>query len=266
MKSIYHYTSSKSLNGIICKEGVVFFATRFDGFEDKLEYVWARDFISPYLKSMAQEEGKKYESDFTQYPFIISFCKNENDAFMLEHYGKKDHSNENSDENSDESYGVELILDSDEIKKYGSSQVRWLDIFQEVEYSDNNEKSLKAAIKRAYGSYQYPSDDPVADYNEIACLIKQKEKFAKEKEVRYLRVYHDVLCLQPDGTEESKDETPEILFRKKSIPYIKIVFPKSVLQGIIIRCHLDFNSEEEKIKLLLKDREYPNDVKSDQSL
>ena len=216
---IYHYTSVYALTGILRKEGVVLFATRYNHLNDPWEYRWALDYIMPNLKKIAEQNEAKYDEVFHAYPYTISLCEFDDYLNMWRLYSK-------------DGLGYSIGLDSAKMSGYGKEPGKWPDVLQSITYANKRDLEQKIISTKAVYDKDYASGDIVADLHEICALIKSDD-YEIENEFRYLRILHD--CFEADSKDNISEgeEHDAVKFRcreNEQIPYIEICFPKRCIK------------------------------------
>ena len=103
--SYYHYTSLEALNGILqndkaSKKRLCFWATRYDCFEDKEEYLLGIDCLGKCLSDLEEhynlQEDRRIAANFKReliagkknlpFPYVVSITSRNDNLYMWENY------------------------------------------------------------------------------------------------------------------------------------------------------------------------------------
>lgn len=250
-KLICHYTSMEALKGILQKNELCFWGTRYDSMNDPTEYVYAKEFLIPeFCKCF----GVKEMDDTEVYPYIVSFCKEKDDFIMWRMY-KAD---------------VCLILNYDIIDKW----VEELNIkdatntyyFGDCKYPQKEElwdeyKKLKEWNK----SRGDESKDEITAF-ELVTFIK-RNCFKNENEVRLFTCdyllpdfqYNEAEPAKPiiENKERAKDINIRSVRNKDFILYKEFHLPKDALKGLILNCNgVQFDRISQHIRAWLYQQDY----------
>ncbi len=74
--TLYHYTTLEAAMGILSKENLCFWGTRYDSMNDPRDYLYAKNIIIPALKESIRDlpNLKEENTENTElYPYIVSF-------------------------------------------------------------------------------------------------------------------------------------------------------------------------------------------------
>ena len=241
---ICHYTSLSGLNGIICKEGIKFFATRFSHLNDSLEYNWAKERLQPEITQELCDEFKLiYDKDMDAYPYVLCFSKDVDSLPLWQIY-------------ADNGVGFCLVFDRERIRLNGIHTNP--DVVMDVAYTDvdNLSNTFRKVAQRYMTEYGGNNSHDLLD---VCALIKRRD-FTYENEVRYLLSKHGIQHYNGKNLTENEDYD-DVKFRGSRyglIPYLEIMFPKDCLKKIIVGYAYDFNRQRESLELLLNQLGYDN--------
>jgi len=236
---LYHYTSMQALLGILKENHICFWGTRFDSMNDPTDYIYARDIVIPqFLHSIKKTTYEIQEID-DAYPYIVSFCKNDDDFNMWRMYKSE----------------VSLELDWNIVEKY----------FEKV-ISDTKEKSIywgeckyPATLKEVHQCFinlfnnsEQTENNIIDTVQECAVLIKRKE-FANENEFRIYcldyklcRSYYNAGNYIINDCEIANNIKVKCVKNGDIILYKEFHLPKDALKGIIL--NIGDNATYEKTK------------------
>lgn len=234
---IYHYTNMEALKGILQKDKLCFWGTRYDSMNDPTEYIYAKNILTPmFRKHFSLEEDDEVDA----YPYIVSFCK-EGDDFMMWRMYKAE---------------VALVLDSNRIQEWIEAihiqemrdykEIRDFYYFGECKYPQNETEVFEAfdEIKRWNEKDGDMSKDELTAF-ELTTFIK-RQQFKNENEVRLFTCDYSL----PSGCYNEEDPAnPLINYEERSknigiksvrekdfILYKEFHLPKDALMGLILNC------------------------------
>ena len=238
-----HYTTIQALLGILKKEHLCFWGTRYDSMNDPTDYIYSRDIIIPeLLKSLKGTRFENHEPD-DAYPYIVSFCKKNDDFNMWRMYRSEVSLELNRKI-------VEEFLDS-EILMTGNKTIYWGD----CEYPASNEE-LHQRFTILLNKAEQTENNIIDTAHECAVLIKRKE-FANENEFRIYSLDYN-LCRSYCNDDNIIIEDCEVAnnIKVKGIKNCDIILykefhlPKKALTRIIL--NIGDNAMYEKTKSHLK--------------
>lgn len=239
---IYHYTSMDALRGILRENELCFWGTRYDSMNDPTEHIYAKNILLPILSNYFNKEEIK-ETEI--YPYVVSFCKKEDDFIMWRMYKAE----------------VALILDYNIINKWVEENLNWEDkeksfYFGDCKYPQTEEEVIQYYIELCEWNRKRgdKSTDEITAL-ELTTFIKRKE-FQNENEVRLFTCdyklsstnYNEQDPANPiiENEERARDIYIKNVRNKDFILYKEFHIPKKALKGIIINC--EKGSQFEKIK------------------
>lgn len=88
MENLYHYTCFDALIGVLKKEHLCFWGSRYDSMNDPTEVSYARDIVLPALIDSLRGTDREWETKEVEdvYAYIVSFSKKEDDFNMWRLY------------------------------------------------------------------------------------------------------------------------------------------------------------------------------------
>lgn len=262
--NLYHYTSLEAATKIISKGCLEFHGSRYDCMNDPTDYVFARDEIIPKLKVSLQES--KAQNAIVPFPYILSFCKSDDNFLMWRLYNAE----------------VSLVLNSEllpfnEWNNWNNKQISDIVSYGDVKYS--NDKSIGKDSIGLFNSAKNRTDNEIDDfYLNVIPFIKH-EAYSMENEYRLVKV--DYLSLTAKYKEDAKDKcemqrhelTHDIKIRDIKNGdirfYKKFKLPKESLVGIIIHTFDKemFESIKKHLQLWLANNDYDlNNIKITQTI
>jgi hypothetical protein len=215
---------------------------------DPTDFIYARDVIIPLL----QENGIEAENDL--FPYIVSFCKKEDDFLMWRLY----HSN------------VALVVESGVFPQISDKEedIAKIIVHGDVHYAD--EEEIFDVCKELADKIDFVNDPQANFYFNSIPFIKNTS-YKEENEYRmvrydYKRMYFYKDPNNEDGFKTTEKEIPNGVFvrdvKDNDIRlYSKFNLPKEALKGIIFNTHDDalFEKQEEHMKILLESYGYDSD-------
>jgi len=238
---LYHYTNLDALIGILRKEHICFWGTRYDSMNDPTDYSYARDFIIPKLREFLDKTPQKPYEYIPSYPYIVSFSKEKDDFNMWRMY------------NAD----IALEFESDTIDKYLREYNRkenniQFQLFGECKYVDDN--NIEDKFVELFNKAEQ-CDDIFLTAQEQVSLLKRKE-FENENEFR-LYTFDRYSSRFIGKTGEFIDCEIPVNIKVKCVRNRDIVFykefhlPKEALTGIIINSNDNAHFKSLKTHILL---------------
>lgn len=258
-KELYHYTSLDALTGILQRDNLCFWATRYDNLNDPAEQILAEQVILPKLQTSLK--GTKYESKIRDgesnraYPYIVSFSKKKDHLDMWRLYNAE----------------VALVVDLDTLERIENGVLKY--IVREVKYVSNEDEINEDEIHRAAEQILASSDQTngVVDtfYTFVFPFIKH-EQYSIEEEVRLVSSDYDgfTFTAKEHGEANITDiEIPEGVKcrgvrNKMLLLYKEFKIPKQKLKKLVIRSYDEehFQKLKKQIQLLLISNGYPEDI------
>lgn len=248
---LYHYTSTGALKGIIRKDHICLWATRYNHLNDPNENLWAKSIIKPYLIKNCEISEEEFNNTYNVFPYILSFCKEMDDMTMWRLY-------------CNDGRGIMLCFDYDSIfnesEKHKKAKMDddW-DMLLPVVYTKRDEANIKDAFMKAkenHDKWYETVNDPSENNMEIFAFVKN-DGYKVEQEIRYVRKKTSLIYFSPlgknDCNEESKEDSLGVKIRNRGdelIPFIELSFPIASLKRVVIGYNLDFHNTEETIKIL----------------
>jgi len=244
---------------IIGKENLCFHGSRYDCMNDPTDFIFARDTIIPCLKERYGE--KDLEDAINPYPYIVSFCKSEDDPLMWRLYKAE----------------VALVLDAETFPftqwdNWNNVKVNDIYLHGDVHYAAHSEDVLIEAEKLNAKGIQ-KSDNVIDDYLMNAIVFIKHKSYQVENEYRLAKYDYDSFIMSYDENTENKcSEYDGEIFDDVNIRdakngdirlYKEFCLPKDSLIGIIIHTYDQHKFESIKTHLALflqKKRINPNKV------
>lgn len=255
---IYHYTSMEALKGILQKDELCFWGTRYDSMNDPTEHIYAKDHLIP---EFCKHFDKKEIEETKIYPYVVSFSKEKDDFNMWRMYKAE----------------VALILDYNIINEWVENHLNWQDheksyYFGECKYPETNKELLGEFewLKEWNKKRGDLSEDEVTAI-ELTTFIKRKE-FKHENEVRLFTCdynlptanYNEQNPAEPimQNEERPRDIKIKTVRNKDFILYKEFHLPKDALKGIILNCETgcQFDKIKQHIKAWLYQLKYDIDA------
>lgn len=252
---VYHYTSLEALNGIIGKDKVTFWATKYNHLNDPFEKKWTQNYI---LSIIENESGSKDSSDtinklVDRYPYIICFCDMPDYRNMWRLYCK-------------DGLGICIGVNADLLHQVAEKNLHTetktkQDFFENIIYcSRNNVKQTIHDLDQS-GTFNLNKNDKLDNLYIMSAFVKSDD-FVIEHEVRYARLRENsqVIVSPNDSTggiiSKALEDTREVKYRMRGanelVPYLEIDFPSHVIERIIVGYgYSDFNNTRLCIKQIL---------------
>lgn len=257
MENLYHYTCFDALIGILKKEYLCFWGSRYDSMNDPTEVMYAKDIVLPVLINSLKGTDREWETHDVEdvYAYIVSFSKKQDDFNMWRLYNAE----------------VALVIDREALseakisvdKKDNKELPAQIISVKDVEYA-KDEDVPQIAVKMFNDSIDI-HESSVETFNcEIFPFIKN-EAYKIEEEVR-------MVCLDYTGATASY-KNGEILMVDTEMPrnvrcrgsrngsillYKEFCVKKEALQKIVIRTHDEsyFEKVKQQIRVLLVSNGY----------
>ncbi len=240
---IYHYTSIEGLLGVVQKERINLWATRYNFLNDPLEYVFAKQNVEPLLSKLSIKENKRFDPEMHMYPYIVSFCEVDDNLNMWRLYGNN-------------GYGFVLGFERSTLEEMALQEANTLQI---VSYTNTaNIENIIIATRDTY--YKTKESDNIIDYYDICSLIK-REDYEHEHEIRYLISNYDSFDFKQGKLTRDSEDYSKIKHRCSNrgiIPYIELELPKNTLKSITLGYKLDFDTQKDSVEKYLQSNGYEN--------
>jgi hypothetical protein len=248
--NLYHYTNLDSAIKIIGANGLCFHGSRYDSMNDPTDFIYARDVIIPLL----QEKGIEAENGL--FPYIVSFCKNEDDFLMWRLYNSN----------------VALVVESETFPKIldKEEEISETIVHGDVHYAVKDEIVDVCERLVANPKIEFINDPQANFYFNCIPFIKNTS-YKEENEYRmvrydYIQMHFSKDPNEKDGIKITEKEIPNGVFvrdvKDNDIRlYSNFNLPKEALKGIIFNTHDDalFEKQEEHMKVLLESYGYDSD-------
>jgi hypothetical protein len=255
-KALYHYTNADALMGILKKDNIYMWATRYCKLNDSLEFTWGQKHILPKIK-------QPFDKEHRCYPYIISFCKHSDNLTMWRLYGN-------------DGLGFQLVFDynmvsneahrnclkQNEIKigdKMPTEKKPTPGYFMHCVYAteDNMRNKVDEIYKIFSECHESDANNDILDM----CTFIKRIDYEVEGEIRYVRPNYDCLHCTKDLCEtddwvENKDNVKYRLRGKELVPYQEILFDKEALKEIVVGYRHNFEYAEKYLKHLFTENEY----------
>lgn len=261
MGNLYHYTCFDALIGILKKDYLCFWGTRYDSMNDPTEVNYAKEIVLPALIDSLKKTDREWETKEVEdvYAYIVSFSQKEDDFNMWRLYNAE----------------VALVIDPDALSeakigtdggKYNELQSQIVSV-KEVKYA-NDENVPQVAVELFNDS-----DDRHETMVETFCCevfpFIKNEAYNIEGEVR-------MVCLDYTGATASYNNG-EPLIVDTEIPrnvkcrgnrngsillYKEFWVKKEALQKIVVRTHDEdyFEKVKKQLRVLLVSNGYKADL------
>jgi hypothetical protein len=271
---VYHYTSDlQALTGIIQKDNICLWATRYDKLNDPLEFCWAEKHVIPLIPHLSEKWKISYDQEHRVYPYVISLCKSFDNLTLWRLYGNN-------------GLGFQLGLDDGVIKenvikdcitesdceigtKIPPNKKLTPDYFMDCFYA--NELNINKKLQECWDRFeQQHNSNTNNDIIDMSAFIKT-EDYEVENEIRYIRPNYDSLSVTPETykTAEWKENSSNLKYRtrgKDFVPYQDVAFPKEALKEIVIGYEYKFDDAKQYLEVLLKQNNYNlSEIKMKQS-
>lgn len=167
----------QALLGILKKEHLCFWGTRYDSMNDPEDYIYAHSIVIPeLLKSMKDTPFECHEL-VCAYPYIVSFCKNEDDFNMWRMY--------KSEVSLEINWDIVNEFLEKEISSTGEKNIYWGD----CKYPESH--AIPTCFTRLFNKAEQTINNILDTVQECVALIKRKE-FANENEFRIFSFDYDL--------------------------------------------------------------------------
>lgn len=253
---LYHYTKLESLKGIIGKDYLCFWATRYDMLNDPTELKFAEEKLIPMLKSkIALEKGiqtEEVESD-DAFPYILSFSKARDKFLMWQLYKAE----------------ASLVVDYDKLKEceivdidgkmYSAFHVR------DVKYTNN--ESMVFDYKEMKLECDEFDDELDTAYEQILPFMKHID-YKEEEEVRMVSSDYQTFQVSYDNSSEDNCKFTECeicenvkvkeIRNGDFVLYKEFHIPKEALCGIILHTYDEalFKKQKKHLEVILVSNGY----------
>lgn len=246
-ETLYHYTSLEALKGIIQKNGLKFWATRYDSMNDPSDYTFAAEVIVPKILSFLKEHEDEFteeEVDYCEmYPYTVSFSESRDDESMWEHYG------------------AEICLGIDPNCFYPSYRVdETIPFFFDKCKYINEEDITDFEIEKWLNEYPHENIPFRLQY---ASVFIKRDAFRREKEWRVFLSDHKTGFVSEEGVwhniEKPKDIEVSFVRDKDIILHKDYNLTSEALKEIIINDNdpSHYHKVKKHIQLLLDQNGFP---------
>lgn len=235
MSTLYHYTKLDTLSGILRKDGLCFWGSRYDSMNDPTDVTYAKNRLLPQLIDLAKKHNGVYNYE-DAYPYIVSFSKKQDDLNMWRFYSAEVAIIVDEEKLHD----ARIVTDEKDDKKSKNPSLVTL---KEVRYA--SEKGISKAAVKLYDEAPKNENYSITDiFNlEVFPFIKNKA-YKMEGEVRLVSCDFD--GIQVEHNEESGHkrfigtEIPQNVKCKGArngllLLYKEFLVPKEALCGIVVR-------------------------------
>ena len=244
---LYHYTLLDALPGILQKNRICLWATRYDCLNDPNEQIWASNVIKPFLVQESKLNEQEFDELYSKFTYVLSFCKIHDYSNMWRRY-------------CNDGRGVSLGIDCDiifqesEKHKKAKETDEW-DMFMSVTYSSRDEIKVKfEEAQKVHDEWYENISDSIDNKCEVFPFIKN-DIFNIEEEYRYVRIKDNIMYGSPSKGVFFEEDRSNVKYRKRDnriIPYCEISFPIAALKTITIGYGLEFDSCKKSILNLLE--------------
>lgn len=261
MGILYHYTCFNALIGVLKKEHLCFWGSRYDSMNDPTEVIYARDIVLPALIDSLKGTDREWETKEVEdvYAYIVSFSKKEDDFNMWRLY--------NAEValviNKNALFNAKIGTD-DENNNVLPSQIVTV---KEISYADDKDVA-QVAVKLFNDSNDRHETNVETFCCEVFPFIKN-EAYNIEEEVR-------MVCLDYTGATASYNNGAP-LFVDTEMPrnvkcrgsrngsillYKEFWVKKEALQKIVVRTHdeIYFEKVKKQLRALLVSNGYKADL------
>lgn len=265
---VYHYTSLDALDGIIGKDNITFWATRYGYLNDIFEKVWSQDYIQSIIKK--DLEGTDHSFDIIndlidRHPYIISFCDIPDYRNMWRLY-------------CNDGLGICICLDSCVLNKIAYEN-RFTDPGIKQDYFEHvfycSRKDVPNAINFWQNSeiFNINRNDPDDNIYAMSAFVKCDD-YDIENEVRYVRIRDNSPVTVGIDKNSSKiistptEDKKDVKYRMRNnekVPYLEIVFPSEAIKKIIVGYRYDFENAKQCIKQVLSKNSVLVDIEIEKS-
>lgn len=267
---VYHYTSLESLNGIVNKDKVTFWATKYQHMNDSFEKIWAQNYVLSIIER--ESNGDKDSSDtinklVDRYPYIISFCDIPDYRNMWRLY-------------CNDGLGVCIGLNSDILQQVASENLlsetkTKQDFFEHINYCARNNVKRTIDYLDQRGTFNLNKNDKLDNLYIMSAFVKCDD-FDIEHEVRYARLRENSQVLvspnnSTGGTiSKAIEDTTGVKYRMRGnelVHYLEIDFPSNVIEKIIVGYgYSDFKNTRQCVKQILSKNPFLANVKIEESI
>ena len=260
MAQLYHYTTLEALLGIIQKNQLCFWGSRYDTMNDPTDFIYARDHCSKFFHSRLKSEETNYNIENLKkiIPYIVSFSKKKDDFNMWRLYHAE----------------VAIVLNGKVIEEKCQNKTTRI---KEVRYAtlEEGEKAISkqkplivvcdilTTEMEKQGKKLCGYDLVEFGYLEAYPFVKD-EAYEIEEEVRLVHLDN------PKHTVKSEEESNikcRGIRNGMLLLYKEFILPKEALKKIIIRTHdiEYFQKIKEQLRIVLLDRGFNSKVSIEQT-
>ncbi len=244
---LYHYTVLEALPGILQKDHICLWATRYDCLNDPNEQIWASYVIKPFLMHNAYLNNQEFDELYDKKSYVLSFCGISDYFNMWRLYC-------NEGKGISLGFDVDLLFLESEKHKKAKEADEW-DMLLPVSYSSKHEIEDKfEQTKKVHDHWYENISDPIDNCCEVFPFIKNII-YDIEDEHRYVRIKENVMYGDPSKGpyfEEDKSNVKYRIRNNRIIPYCELTFPIAALKAITIGYGLDFDETRKIISDFLK--------------
>lgn len=217
---------------------------------DKKEFTFAHDYVSKVAKKFAIENEIEMDDDFHCWPYVISFCEEDN-LLMWRLYG-------------DNGHGIQLHFDPSKIEgNCTDSEGKLVGTFMKIFYA--NEENLIEKFRDCYNEYVTNFGSIKRDYESLkeASTFVKRDLFEYEKEYRYaIKAYHGFTMSGPNDIKDHEEIPLDGLrfFTRgdELVSFVDVPFCKEALVGIKVGYSLPYEKTKKELELMLLSRGYHN--------
>lgn len=221
--TVYHYTKLTNLTSIITKDGIIFHAGRYDTMNDPQDSIYGISIPEKMLKEWVTAVMEPNIYDIS--PYIVSFCKDNDKAFMWRLYDAE----------------VTLHIDSEIVRKHSLKRSKRI-MMDDVAYLQEDEiadKVIKMFSDSKQGKTVREKDfNAKAKASFIKCVDFREEN---EWRIAWFDCY-DSIDNDADRNDLKGDKIASSI-KSKGIKYgcfsfyRELKFPKECLKGITLRIY-----------------------------
>lgn len=235
---VYHYTTMEALEGIVSKDNITFWATRYGYLNDIYEKVWSQKHIKSIIDKdlRGTDHSPEIINDLIdRHPYIISFCDIPDYRNMWRLY-------------CNNGLGVCIGLNTKMLSQIAernrlTETALKQDYFEQVIYCTREKVPESISFWKNTGLFNLNQNEPIDNLYAMSAFIKCDE-FNMENEVRYSRMCENkCVKITPSSnkkgfTHESEENFDNVKYRirnqKEVVPYIEIDFPSQIIEKIIV--------------------------------
>lgn len=261
MKNLYHYTCFDALIGILKKEHLCFWGSRYDSMNDPTEVKYTKEIVLPTLINSLKGTDKEWETKEIEdvYAYIVSFSQKEDDFNMWRLYNAE----------------VALVIDRNALHdaKIGIDKINTKNLppqrvsVKEVKYA-NDENVHQIAVDLFNESIDQHETNIETFCCEVFPFIKN-EAYDIEKEVRMVCPdYTGATASYENGnisivdTEMPRDVKCRGSRNGSILLYKEFCIKKEALQKIVVNTHdeIYFEKVKQQLRVLLVSNGYKADL------